>query len=414
MDFKLIMAAVFAADFLTLMGIAVFRARRMREMAGRVLADGRMSSVTRGVAPITIVMLVALAACAGDAPQTSAGPAEAAPEPRLVSTPTTPAESRPAAAEGADATGAAEAANAFLEALTPDQRSQAVYDFDSPLRPNWSNLPAGMTRFERNGVRIGNLGTEQAALMHAFLERALSPDGYSTVVEVVGAEAVLASSSRAGRMGWSADNYWLAFFGEPSSTNPWGWQFGGHHLAVNVTVIGGRSYLSPTLVAVEPASYDAGGYTAAPLAAELESGLALFNSLADDRRSDARLTGRPREMAAGAGQDGYIPPLEGSKAADWSGAQRSMLMDTVALWVGLLPEASAQTRLSEIRADLDETYFAWHGDPEGKGSVYYRIQGPTLIVEFSTQGNLGGDSGHYHSIYRDPSNEYGARAAGGR
>ena len=85
-------------------------------------------------------------------------------------------------------------------------------------------------------------------------------------------------------------------------------------------------------------------------------------------------------------------------------------MDVVALWVGLLPEASARDRLAEIKADLDGTYFAWHGNSDGNGSIYYRIQGPRLIIEFSTQGNVG-DGGHYHSIYRDPTNEYGASAA---
>ena len=217
-----------------------------------------------------------------------------------------------------------------------------------------------------------------------------------------------------GRLGWSIDNYWLAFFGEPSTAGPWAWQFGGHHLAVNVTVVGGRSYLSPTLVGIEPASYGTGGSRAAPLEAELESGLALIEALDDDQRKTAKVQSRPRGLLAGAGQDGLVPPLEGSRASGWSPALRERLMDVVALWVGLLPEASAQARLSEIRADLDDTYFAWNGSAGGNGPIYYRIQGPTLIVEFSTQGNLGGDGGHYHSIYRDPTNEYGSRAAGGR
>ena len=135
---------------------------------------------------------------------------------------------------------AVDAANALLDALDSDQGSAAVLEFDSPLRPNWSNLPPSMTRFEHNGVRIGDLDATQTELMHDFLRAALSPDGYAKVVGIVGAEDALAASS--GRQ-LSADNYWLAFFGEPSADDPWGWQFGGHHLAVNVTVVDGRSYL---------------------------------------------------------------------------------------------------------------------------------------------------------------------------
>ena len=74
----------------------------------------------------------------------------------------------------------------------------------------------------------------------------------------------------------------------------------------------------------------------------------------------------------------------------------------------MLDEASSQARLAEISVDLEDTYFAWNGDAGGQGSIYYRIQGPTLIIELSSQGAVGG-GGHYHSIYRDPTNEYGSR-----
>ncbi len=308
-----------------------------------------------------------------------------------------------------EAFGVVDAANAFLDGLTADQRAGAVLAFDSPLRPNWSNLPPSMTRFEHNGVRIGDLNARQTELMHEFLRAALSPDGYAKVVGIVGAEDALAASS--GRQ-LSADNYWLAFFGEPSADDPWGWQFGGHHLAVNVTVVDGRSYLSPTLVAVQPASYEVDGVTIAPLAAEVQSGLALMNALDDAQQAAARVQ-RPNELWAGAGKDGVTPPLEGVPVAGWSEAQRALLLDAVAQWVGLMPAASAEERLAEIAADLGDTHFAWHGDVDAGRPIYYRIQGPTLIIEFATQSRSGGDHAHYHSIYRDPTNEYGAAAAAG-
>ena len=366
--------------------------------------------LVKAVAVAALATMV-LAACGGD---TSGGPLASSPasaSPTIAHIATATAEPAPENTAAAATPAAVDAANAFLDALTSEQRSTAVYDFDSPLRPNWSNLPAGMLRFERNGVRIGDLDAEQTDLMHRFLKLALSADGYSTVVEVVGAEEALASSSRAGSMQWSADNYWLAFFGEPSTVNHWAWQFGGHHLAVNVTVVDGRSYLSPTLVGIEPASYEVNGSTAAPLAAELESGLKLINSLDDDQRVAARVKDRPDGLLTGAGRDGVLPPLEGVRVSDWSQARRALLMETVALWIGLLPEASAHGRLAEVAADLGDTYFAWQGNADGNGPIYYRIQGPKLIIEFSTQGNLGGDAGHFHSMYRDPTNEYGLAAA---
>ena len=308
----------------------------------------------------------------------------------------------------ADTTTSVAAAQAFLGTLTAEQHTAALLALDEPARANWSNLPAGVVQFKRNGVRIGDLNADQTAAMHRFLAAALSADGYATVGGVIEAEAVLAQAPNAARLQWSPDNYWLAFFGEPSADKQWAWQFGGHHLAVNVTVVAGRSYLSPTFLGIEPASYPSGGSTVAPLAAHLQAGLALINALGDQARAAAMVTNRPREVWAGAGKDGTIPPLEGAKVARLErGAAGQLLLDAIMLWVGLPDAPSSRARLAEIRAELANTHFAWHGPVDGSGSIYYRIQGPNLILEFSTQGNLGSDGGHYHSIYRNPTNEYG-------
>lgn len=343
----------------------------------------------------TTIAFAAPVAAACTAEETSP-PGESAPAPAATA----------ATSEQGDATAFVAAAQAFLGTLTAEQRAVAMLALDDPARPNWSNLPAGAIK--RNGVRIGDLNDAQSAAMHRFLSAALSADGYATVVGIVGAEAALAQTPGAARRQWSADNYWLAFFGEPSADRKWAWQFGGHHLAVNVTVVAGRSYLSPTFLGIEPASFTSDGATVAPLNAHRQAGLALINALDDQARAAAIVTNRPRELWAGAGKDGTIPPPEGAKVADWSAAQQQLLLDTVTLWVGLLDTPSSQARLAEVRADLGSTHFAWYGPIDGSGPIYYRIQGPNLILEFAIQGNLGSDGGHYHSIYRNPTNEYGS------
>lgn len=308
----------------------------------------------------------------------------------------------------------AAAAQAFLDSLSEEQRAAAVYAFDDPQRANWSNLPAEMSR--RNGVRIGDLDAAQRAAMDNFLATALSPEGYATVQGVVGAEDALGQSWWARLLRWSSDNYRLAFFGEPAEGPAWGWQFGGHHLAVNVSVVGGRSYLSPTFVGIDPAVYERDGVTVTPLAAEAAAGRALMQGLAGAAQRAAMLDSlpvAPGETLTGAGKDGVIPALAGSKAGDWTAEQQQRLLDTIALWVGMLPGESAQRRLAEIAADLEQTYFAWYGAMAGGGPIYYRIQGPTLIVEFSIEDDLGAEGGHYHSVYRNPVNEYGAGTVSG-
>ncbi len=372
------------------------QSRRAECARGR--GPGRLRTFLSFLPAATAIIFAAvlLAACADDAAPTS----QPAPAPA-----TTPATTPAATEVVADAPDSVTAAQAFLGTLTAEQRAVALLALDDPARPNWSNLPAGALR--RNGVRIGDLNDAQAAAMHQFLSMALSADGYATIVGIVGAEGALAQTPGAARRQWSADNYWLAFFGEPSAGSKWGWQFGGHHLAVNVTVVAGRSYLSPTFLGIEPASFTSGGATVAPLDAHLQAGLALINALDDQARTAATISNRPRELRAGAGKDGTIPPLEGAKVADWSAAQQQLLLDTIMLWVSLLDAPSSEARMTEIRADLASTYFAWHGPVDGRGSIYYRIQGPDLILEFGIQGNLGSDAGHYHSIYRNPTNEYG-------
>ena len=325
-----------------------------------------------------------------------------------------PAQGIPPASETVSQTSpvsATGAAQAFLETLSDEQREEAVLEFNDPDRANWSNLPAGMLDFERNGVRLGDLDQVQVHAMGDFLGEALSEKGVALLEGIVRAESVLEDSSRASRMGWDDENYWLAFFGEPSDSHPWGWQYGGHHLAVNITVANGRSFMSPTFLGIEPASYDDEGAIVQPMEEFVSGGLRMVRSLDSRLLESATVGNRPRGTVTGAGRDGVIPPLEGSPVTEWNQEDRNRLMETISAWTGIMPEPAADARLAEIEAEIDDLHFAWNGHTDGEDDIYYRIQGPSLIIEFSTRGNLGSDDGHYHSIYRDPSNEYGSRSA---
>ena len=317
----------------------------------------------------------------------------------------------PAVAEEYGAPGGTTAyrtATAFLATLDAAQAERLVLPLDSPLRANWSNLPAGVLRFERSGLRIGDLTAQQAAALFAFLGAALSRHGYDTLAQVVTAEAVLADSSLARLMAWSADNYWIAFFGPPSAAGAWGWQFGGHHLAINGSFAEGRiASLSPTFVGIEPATYTFDGVAAGPLEDEFAAGLAVVNALPPALREEALLAEHPPEVVAGPGRDGVIPDLASGAVAKWPDEAQALLLETIGHWIRLRPNESANARLAEIAASLDAMRFGWHGETDGSGAVYFTVQGPSLILEFWTEGGVGSGDGHYHSIYRDPTNEYG-------
>ena len=212
------------------------------------------------------------------------------------------------------------------------------------------------------------------------------------------------------------DLYYVSILGTPSETRPWMLQFGGHHLALNLTIVGERGILTPTLTGAQPAVYKgADGKTVRVLAGESDKAFALLDALDAGQRKRAILNYEVGDLVLGPGHDGETIQPEGLKASDMTDVQRALLMDVVAEWAGLVNDGYAAPRLAEIRAGLADTYFAWSGPtthaPNRNGTAYYRIQGPKVVIEFSPQG-LGGDSSnHVHTMYRDPTDDYGRATA---
>jgi hypothetical protein len=89
--------------------------------------------------------------------------------------------------------------------------------------------------------------------------------------------------------------------------------------------------------------------------------------------------------------------------------QQTALLDLIAEWAGILNETSAAVRMAEMKADLNETWFAWSGPSTGEAgnniTAYYRIQGPHLVIEYAPQNDE--PTNHVHTMYRDPTNDYG-------
>ncbi len=190
-------------------------------------------------------------------------------------------------------------------------------------------------------------------------------------------------------------------------------QFGGHHLALNITISGARGILTPTLTGAQPALFTQDGKTIRPLGQESDKAAALLNSLDDAQRKQAVLSFRMADLVLGPGQDGKTIQPEGLKASNMSAKQKAALIDLIAEWANIVHETAATERMAELRKDIDDTWFAWSGPtnvtPGTNISSYYRIQGPHVVIEYAPQG-LGGDpSNHVHTMYRDPTNDYGRK-----
>ncbi len=306
-----------------------------------------------------------------------------------------------------------EAARAYLASLSTEERSATVLDLDADIRTKWSNLPASFVT--RGGVKLGELSDTQIELLFAFLASSLGQEGYEAVGEALAAEAFLSTDARAERFQWAPENYWFAFYGEPSETALWGWQFGGHHLGINVAIEKSVvTSLSPTFVGAEPATFTYKGQDYEAVQDMHRAGITLFEALTPAQQAAATLETAPRDVITGPGKDGFIPPAEGSPVAGWSVPQKALLLDAIREWVTIQPEENATPRMKEIASQLDATNFCWFGAADGSGESYYRIQGPTLIIELRSITNNVGDSaedlGHYHTIYRNPTLEYGSES----
>jgi hypothetical protein len=205
------------------------------------------------------------------------------------------------------------------------------------------------------------------------------------------------------------DEYYLAILGDPSATTPWMIQFGGHHLGINVTLRASDNVMTPSLPAAQPATYTLNGQTIRPLGKENDKGFALINALDASQRQQAILPFQVNDLVLGPLQDGKVIQPEGIPASALNPQQQNMLLDIAHEWVGILNDEAAAARMAEIRSNLPKTYFAWSGSTKNGELAYYRIQGPTVVIEYAPQQ---GDLDHIHTIYRDPTNDYGAKLVG--
>ena len=326
----------------------------------------------------------------------------------------------PSAGTPADATARIVAsAQSLLETLDPAGRAKLQYPFDSPQKQKWSNLPSPM--FQRTGLRLADVTAPQRAAVMNLLSVALSRDGYRKVTEIMRGDEVLKNAGSgpppagrgrgpggAGGVVFGQDEYYLAFVGTPSVTTPWMLQFGGHHLAINLTLLGSQATLAPSLPAAQPATYTFEGQTIRPLGRENDKAFALINALDATQRGKAILNYRVSDLVLGPTQDGRTIQPEGLRASALSAPQQAQLWDIVKEWAGIMNDAFAEPRMAELRANLNDTWFAWSGPTTNGSPAYFRVQGPTLVIEYAPQQ---GSVDHIHTIYRDPTNDYGAKFA---
>jgi hypothetical protein len=298
----------------------------------------------------------------------------------------------------------ARAANNFLASLTAEQRSKATFDFKSGERENWHFIPRA-----RKGLTWKDMKPEQQHLAHALLSSALSQRGYMKATTVMSLEQVLKElEAGSGTMVRDAELYYFSVFGNPSEKEVWGVRVEGHHLSLNFTLAPGKQVaVTPSFYGANPAEIRSGPRKGLrTLAREEDLARKLVVSLSEEQRKVALYTNvAPRDIITTTNRNLSVLQPEGLAMNKLTKAQAETLWDLLQEFVRNYRPELADKELERIQnAGLEKVYFAWAGPTEpGKGH-YYRIQGPTFLVEYdNTQNNAN----HIHAVWRDLQNDFG-------
>ena len=298
----------------------------------------------------------------------------------------------------------ATAAEKFLASLTPEQRQTATFPFDSPERLRWHFVP----QFERNGLQIKAMTEPQRKAAHELLRTGLSDRGYTTYTQIMQLENILKAQEKGGGPIRDSEGYRFSVFGTPSAKGTWGWRVEFHHVSLRFDVVNGTAISStPSFAGANPAEVKDGPQKGQRTLAMLEdTARTLVTALdAGQRKTAIFTTTALNDIVTENAND--INPLSpsGLKASEMTAAQKDMLMKVVDSYAGLMAADIAADRLAKIKiAGTDNISFAWAGSIERGQKHYYRVQGPTFLIEFDNTQN---DANHVHSVWRDFRGDFG-------
>jgi hypothetical protein len=301
--------------------------------------------------------------------------------------------------------------------LNPEQRQKASFAADSDERLRWHFIPT--ETFPRKGLTIGEMNDAQRAAAHDLLKAGLSQRGYLTATSIMDLETVLGALEASERAAApqpprnaplvrDPGRYFVSVFGTPSTKATWGWRVEGHHVSLHFTIVNGTMVASsPTFFGSNPAEVRQGPKKGLRiLGAEEDAARALLDSLDADQKQKAILDKvAPNDMVTMANVD--IKPLDpiGLQVGALKPNQRELFMKLLDVYTGYMPTDIASDRMDRVKkAGIEKIGFAWAGETERGRKHYYRVQGPTFLIEYDNTQN---DGNHIHSVWRDFNGDFG-------
>lgn len=308
------------------------------------------------------------------------------------------------------------AAMALLDALSPEQRAKTTFPVDDPEWRKWMNQHG----YIRQGVSFEEMDASQRETAFGLMKASLSAKGLKLSKDIMKLNRTLGELNNDDFDQYNEWLYWITIMGEPSATEPWGWQIDGHHLIINYFVLGDQVVMSPVFVGSEPVIAEIGKYKGtAIMQDEQDKALALIQSFDSSQQSKAIIQSDKSRNSnlAEAFKDNLVLDYAGINASELNPSQRSDLLELIGLYVGNMDNGHAKVKMSEVEAHIDATRFAWIGGTEEDAVFYYRIHSPVILIEFDHQGPIAmrryfpdrsPTRQHIHSVIRTPNgNDYG-------
>ena len=316
------------------------------------------------------------------------------------------------------------AAKTAVSGLTPEQQSTLSYHIDSPEWRTWSNPEFLLSH---KGVRLDELTSEVRESVLNILSVTLSPEGYQKAIAAMRINGFLGDLVKSPAV-MNEYSYNFVLFGEPSTTEPWGFSFYGHHLCLNIFLYKTQIIISPWFTGAEPNIIDSGPYTGTRiLHVEEKAGLDLMQSLSSEQQSAAQVYKLMKDPAmpkgrwnhddqrhlCGAYRDNRVVPYEGILVTSMNSEQQSLILTILNQYLLYLPETARRIRINHISSFFSETYFCWIGGFSDTDPFYYRIQSPVVIVEFDHHSGVFLNNSepakfHIHTLLRTPNGgDYG-------
>ena len=309
-----------------------------------------------------------------------------------------------------------EAAILFLDGLYSEQLNRTTFDIKDQEWRKWCNVDNGI--YDRQGVCLKEMNQLQKKSAFNLIQASLSAKGLQLSNDIMKTDQTLKELNN-GSTDYDEELYFFTIMGQPSLSEPWGWQLDGHHLVINYFVLGDQVVMSPVFMGGEPIITTTGKYKGNTLFQDEQNlGLTFMQSLSDEQQAVATISKAKTEdnNVAEANKDNLNLDYQGIRVSNLTNRQKDKLLNLIYQYISNMRESHQQIKMEEVTLHIDNTWFSWVGETTKDAVFYYRIHSPVVLIEFDHQRVVGvpnADNGkpsknHIHTVVRTPNgNDYG-------